>query len=177
MENRQIILTMKQKKVNIISNELIPAVFALQCEEKEVEQHIFFTKPTKKRHTHPSEVEMPLGQALRASVTYKKVASSSGRSMEQIVRLYRKNTRKSSETILHTRYSRVSVSKTRVTFTMSFPLCEDPVRLQARLQNFANIIVDESDEVAAMLNQEGMEKVHEAWGSINQYNEQLLPEK
>jgi hypothetical protein len=55
---------------------------------------------------------------------------------------------------------------------MSFPICDDPQRLKARLQNFANIIIDESDEIAAMLNQEGPQKVQEAWTSINQSNSQ-----
>jgi hypothetical protein len=49
---------------------------------------------------------------------------------------------------------------------MSFPLGDDPTRLKARMQNFANIIIDESDEIAAMLNQEGAEKVQEAWQTL-----------
>ena len=42
----------------------------------------------------------------------------------------------------------------------------DPDRLKARMQNFANIIIDESDEIAAMLSQEGAEKVQEAWQTL-----------
>jgi hypothetical protein len=49
---------------------------------------------------------------------------------------------------------------------MSFPLGDDPTRLKARMQNFANIIIDESDEIAAMLNQEGDELVLGAWESL-----------
>ena len=36
------------------------------------------------------------------------------------------------------------------------------------MQNFANIIVDESDEIAALLNQEGDVKVQEAWQNLNE---------
>ena len=67
---------------------------------------------------------------------------------------------------IYLNYSRVNVSRSRVTVTMSFPICDDPTRLKARLQNFANIIIDESDEIAAMLNQEGTAKVQDAWQFI-----------
>jgi hypothetical protein len=40
------------------------------------------------------------------------------------------------------------------------------------MQNFANIIVDESDEIAALLNQEGDTKVQEAWQNINHQTEE-----
>ena len=102
------------------------------------------------------------------------IDSSSGLHYEQQVRIYRKNTKRSTAPILETRYSRVNVSRSRVTVTMSFPICDDPTRLKARLQNFANIIIDESDEIAAMLNQEGSQKVQEAWTSINQSNSQTM---
>ena len=46
---------------------------------------------------------------------------------------------------------------------MSLTLTDDPERLKARMQNFANIIIDESDEIAAMLNQEGDARVLDAW--------------
>jgi hypothetical protein len=51
---------------------------------------------------------------------------------------------------------------------MSFPLGDDPTRLKARMQNFANIIIDESDEIAAMLNQEGDELVLGAWEALTE---------
>jgi hypothetical protein len=86
--------------------------------------------------------------------------------------VYKKTKHKSTAPILETRYSRVNVSKSRVTVTMSFPICDDPQRLKARMQNFANIIIDESDEIAAMLNQEGDARVQEAWKTIDQSNEE-----
>ena len=162
---------MKKKQINIIQNEMIPAALTLHKEEDELTQYLYFTKPVKKRGTKPEEIEIPLDKAMRASVTIKKVPSSSGRHLEQVVRVYRKTKKKASETILSTRYSRVSVSRTRVTFSMSFALCDDPQRLTARLQNFANIIIDESDEIAAMLNQEGTAKVQEAWKSLSTIEE------
>jgi hypothetical protein len=91
---------------------------------------------------------------------------------EQFVRIYRKTTKRSTAPILETRYSRVNVSRSRVTVTMSFPICDDPQRLKARMQNFANIIIDESDEIAAILNQEGDARVQEAWKTIDQSNEE-----
>jgi hypothetical protein len=88
------------------------------------------------------------------------------------VRVYKKTKHKNTAPILETRYSRVNVSHSRVTVTMSFPICDDPTRLKARLQNFANIIIDESDEIAAMLNQEGDARIQEAWKTIDQSNEE-----
>jgi hypothetical protein len=90
-------------------------------------------------------------------------------------RIYRKNTCKRTATIHETRYSRVIVSNTRVTVSMSFPLTDDPTRLTARLQNFANAIVDESDEIAAMLNLEGTTKVQDAWKIINKPQTEEVP--
>jgi hypothetical protein len=109
---------------------------------------------------------------MKGSIILHKIDSSSGLHYEQQVRIYRKTTKHSTAPILETRYSRVNVSRSRVTVTMAFPICDEPDRLKARLQNFANIIIDESDEIAAMLNQEGAEKVQEAWTSINQSNSQ-----
>ena len=86
--------------------------------------------------------------------------------------MYKKTKVKSTASILETRYSKVHVSNTRVTVTMSFPLCDDPLRLKARMQNFANIIVDESDEIAALLNQEGDVKVQEAWQNLTTKEEE-----
>jgi hypothetical protein len=109
---------------------------------------------------------------MKGSIILHKVPSSSGLHYEQQVRIYRKNTKRSTAPILETRYSRVNVSRSRVTVTMSFPICDDPQRLKARLQNFANIIIDESDEIAAILNQEGDARVQEAWKTIDQSNEE-----
>ena len=86
-----------------------------------------------------------------------------GNTIHQQICLYRHNGKKYSTSIFDSRYSHVKVSQSRVTVSMSFPLTDDPERLKARMQNFANIIIDESDEIAAMLSQEGAEKVQEAW--------------
>ena len=155
-----------QKKVNIQTNVLIPAALAFRKHDDELQQYLSFKRPVRKRGTTPNEVEFPIGKALKGSIILHKIDSSSGLHYEQQVRIYRKNTKRSTAPILETRYSRVNVSRSRVTVTMSFPLCDEPDRLKARLQNFANIIIDESDEIAAMLNQEGTAKVQDAWQFI-----------
>ena len=160
-----------QKKVNIQTDVLIPAALAFHKQDDELQQYLSFKRPTRKRGTTPNEVELPIGKALKGSIILHKIDSSSGLHYEQQVRIYRKNTKRSAS-ILETRYSKVRVSNSHVTVTMSFPLCDDPQRLKARLQNFANIIIDESDEIAAILNQEGDVKVQEAWKTIQQSNEE-----
>ena len=155
-----------KKTVNIQTNVLIPAALAFHKQDDELQQYLSFKRPTRKRGTTPNEVELPIGKALKGSIILHKIDSSSGLHYEQQVRIYRKTTKRSTAPILETRYSRVNVSRSRVTVTMSFPLCDEPDRLKARLQNFANIIIDESDEIAAMLNQEGTAKVQEAWQTL-----------
>ena len=159
-----------QKKVNIQTNVLIPADLAFHKQDDELQQYLSFKRPTRKRGTTPNEVEFPIGKALKGSIILHKIDSSSGLHYEQQVRIYRKNTKRSTASILETRYSKVRVSNTRVTVTMSFPLCDDPLRLKARMQNFANIIIDESDEIAAMLSQQGAEKVQDAWKTLAEEN-------
>ena len=159
-----------QKKVNIQTDVLIPAALAFHKQDDELQQYLSFKRPVRKRGTTPNEVELPIGKALKGSIILHKIDSSSGLHYEQQVRIYRKNTKRSTASILETRYSRVNVSRSRVTVTMSFPICDDPQRLKARLQNFANIIIDESDEIAAMLNQEGAARVTDAWKSINDFS-------
>ena len=161
-----------KKTVNIQADVLIPTALAFHKQDDELQQYLAFKRPVRKRGTTPHEVELPIGKAMKGSIILHKVPSSSGLHYEQQVRIYRKTTKRSTAPILETRYSRVNVSRSRVTVTMSFPLSDDPDRLKARLQNFANIIIDESDEIAAMLNQEGTQKVQEAWTSINQSNSQ-----
>jgi hypothetical protein len=161
-----------KKTVNIQTNVLIPAALAFHKQDDELQQYLSFKRPTRKRGTTPKEMELPIGKAMKGSIILHKIDSSSGLHYEQQVRIYRKNTKRSTAPILETRYSRVNVSRSRVTVTMSFPICDDPTRLKARLQNFANIIIDESDEIAAMLNQEGDARVQEAWQTIEQSNEE-----
>jgi hypothetical protein len=155
-----------KKAVNIQTNVLIPAALAFRKHDDELIQCLSFKRPVRKRGTTPNEVEFPIGKAMKGSIILHKIDSSSGLHYEQQVRIYRKTTKRSTAPILETRYSRVNVSRSRVTVTMSFPLCDEPDRLKARLQNFANIIIDESDEIAAMLNQEGTAKVQDAWQFI-----------
>ena len=161
-----------KKTVNIQTNVLIPAALSFHNQDDELQQYLSFKRPTRKRGTTPKEMELPIGKAMKGSIILHKIDSSSGLHYEQQVRIYRKNTKRSTASIYESRYSKVRVSNSRVTVTMSFPLSDDPSRLKARLQNFANIIIDESDEIAAMLNQEGTQKVQEAWTSINQSNSQ-----
>lgn len=155
-----------KKTVNIQTNVLIPAALAFHKQDDELQQYLSFKRPVRKRGTTPNEVELPIGKALKGSIILHKIDSSSGLHYEQHVRIYRKTTKRSTAPILETRYSRVNVSRSRVTVTMSFPLCDEPDRLKARLQNFANIIIDESDEIVAMLNQEGTAKVQDAWQTL-----------
>ena len=152
------------------------AIGVLMCFTKEgddLEQYMNFRKPTKKADEQVHDFDLPLGKALKGSVIFEKdPTAKDGKHIIQKVRVYKKTKSKSTAPILETRYSRVNVSRSRVTVSMSFPICDDPTRLKARLQNFANIIIDESDEIAAMLNQEGAQKVQDAWTSINQSNAQ-----
>ena len=143
---------------------LIPASTMFLQEDNRITQLVYIDPRTT---TKEAPLDLPMGKALRASVVYLKDASDlSGNTIQQQIRLSRGAGKKYSTSILDTRYSHVKVSQSRVTVTMSFPLCDDPDRLKARLQNFANIIIDESDEIAAMLNQEGTAKVQEAWQTL-----------
>ena len=140
---------------------LIPASTMFLQEDNRLTQLVYIDPRTT---TKEAPLDLPMGKALRASVVYLKDASDlSGNTIQQQIRLSRGAGKKYSTSILDTRYSHVKVSQSRVTVTMSFPLCDDPDRLKARMQNFANIIIDESDEIAAMLSQEGTAKVQEAW--------------
>ena len=161
-----------KKTVNIQTNVLIPAALAFHKQDDELQQYLSFKRPVRKRGTTPNEVELPIGKAMKGSIILHKIDSSSGLHYEQQVRIYRKTTKRSTASILETRYSKVRVSNSRVTVTMSFPLCDDPLRLKTRMQNFANVIVDESDEIAALLNQEGDIKVQEALQQINNIEEE-----
>ena len=143
---------------------LIPASTMFLQEDNRITQLVYIDPRTT---TKEAPLDLPMGKALRASVVYLKDASDlSGNTIQQQIRLSRGAGKKYSTSIHDTRYSHVKVSQSRVTVTMSFPLCDDPDRLKARLQNFANIIIDESDEIAAMLNQEGTAKVQDAWQFI-----------
>ena len=109
-------------------------------------------------------MDLPLNKSLKGSIIIREDQScKSGTRYLQQIRLYRNAGKKYSTSIYDSRHAHVKVSQSRITVTMSFSLCDDPERLKARMQNFANIIIDESDEIAAILNQEGDAKVQEAW--------------
>ena len=152
---------MNKQSIQTHQAVLIPATTMFLQEDTHITQLVYIDHSAK---TKGASLDLPTGKALRASVVYlKDVSDLSGNTIQQQIRLYRNAGKKYSTSILDTRYSHVKVSQSRVTVSMSFPLCDDPQRLKARMQNFANIIVEESDEIAAMLNQEGAEKVQEAW--------------
>ena len=153
----------------MLQRKCIPTAMCFIKEDDELTQYLNFRKPATKLREVTDDFDLPLGKALKGSIIFQKdPEAKDGKHILQCVRVYKKNTVKSTVPILETRYSRVNVSRSRVTVTMSFPLSDDPLRLKARMQNFANIIVDESDEIAALLNQEGDIKVQEAWHNLNE---------
>ena len=155
--------------IQIPQAALIPASTMIHQENGNITQLVFIDRSQQT----PSMLDLPIGKALRGSVVYLKDPSDhTGNTIAQQINLYRSNGKKYSTSIHDTRYSHVKVSQSRITVSMSFPLTDDPTRLKARMQNFANIIIDESDEIAAMLNQEGDARVQEAWHTIEQSNEE-----
>lgn len=162
-----------KKSIAMPQAQAIGAIACFVKDGEDLEQYMKFRKPTKKTGENPIIFDLPLGKALKGSVIFGKDPDfNDGKHIVQKIRVYKKTKVKSTAPILESRYSRVSVSRSRVTVTMSFPICDDPQRLKARLQNFANIIIDESDEIAALLNQEGDTRVQEAWKTIDQSNEE-----
>ena len=162
---------MKQNLISTPKAVLLTARTMFHTEHDSITQLVYFDRNEK----GAQNIDLPLRKSLRGSVTFHKDPSDpSGNIIAQQIYLYRKNAKKYSTSILDTRYSHVKVSQSRVTVTMSFPLCDDPQRLTARMQNFANIIVEESDEIAAMLNQEGATKVQEAWQTLAEQNAETI---
>ena len=163
----------KKKHVELPQSQLMGATIHFAQSDNELTQYMRFRREPKDADNELPSINLPFGKALKGSITFQRDPSvENGKYIRQVVRLYKKTTNKRSASILETRYSKVRVSNSHVTVTMFFPLCDDPVRLKARLQNFANIIIDESDEIAAILNQEGDAKVQEAWQTIQQSNEE-----
>lgn len=151
--------------IQIPQAALIPASTMIHQENGNITQLVFIDRSQQT----PNMLDLPIGKALRGSVVYLKDPSDhTGNTIAQQINLYRSNGKKYSTSIHDTRYSHVKVSQSRITVSMSFPLGDDPTRLKARMQNFANIIIDESDEIAAMLNQEGDELVLGAWEALTE---------
>lgn len=165
-------MTTKKKHVELPQSQGMGAITHFAQNDNELTQYMRFRRVNKDPDNELPNINLPFDKALKGSITFQRDPSvKNGKYIRQIVRLYKKTTAKRSASILETRYSKVRVSNSRVTVTMSFPLCDDPTRLKARMQNFANIIVDESDEIAALLNQEGDVKVQEAWQNLNEKEE------
>ena len=151
--------------IQIPQAALIPASTMIHQENGNITQLVFIDRSQQT----PNMLDLPIGKALRGSVVYLKDPSDhTGNTIAQQINLYRSNGKKYSTSIHDTRYSHVKVSQSRITVSISFPLGDDPTRLKARMQNFANIIIDESDEIAAMLNQEGDELILGAWEALTE---------
>lgn len=163
---------MNKKLLSMAAYNLMQATTCFeQGQDNEIYQCTLMEIPEFNPDSVSSTLDIPLNKALKGSIQFEEDRScKSGKRYLQTIRIYRKNSKKYSTSIFDTRYSHVKVSQSKVTVTMSFPLCDDPQRLTARLQNFANIIIDESDEIAAMLNQEGANKVQEAWQTLAKEN-------
>ena len=162
-------MTTKKKHVELPQSQGMGAATYFVQNDNELTQYMRFKRESKDPDNDFPNINLPLDKALKGSITFLRDPSvKNGKYIRQVVRLYKKTAAKRSAAIYETRYSKVCVSNSRVTVTMSFPLSDDPLRLKARMQNFANIIVDESDEIAALLNQEGDIKVQEAWHNLNE---------
>ena len=160
-------MTARKKHVELPQSQAMGAITHFSQNDSELTQYMRFRRANKDADNQFPDITLPLDKALKGSITFQRDPTvKNGKYIRQVVRLYKKTTAKRSASILETRYSKVRVSNSRVTVTMSFPLCDDPLRLKARMQNFANITIDESDEIAAMLNQEGTAKVQEAWQTL-----------
>jgi hypothetical protein len=158
---------MKQNQIIIPQAALLPAQTMFHQENESINQLIYFDR------SQPSagELQLPYGKALRASVTYLKDPSDfSGNTIAQQVNIYRSSGKKYSTSIYDTKHSHVKVSQNKVTVTMSMNLTGDHERLGYRMQNFANIIIEESDEIAALLHKEGASKVLDAWQMLAEQN-------
>ena len=132
-----------------------------------IHQLVFFDRS----QSSQAMLDLPLGKALRASVTYHKDPSDfSGNTIAQQINIYRSSGKKYSTSIYDTEHSHVKVSQNKVMVTMSMNLTDDPELLIHRMQNFANIIIEESDEIAALLHQEGASKVQDAWQMLAEQN-------
>ena len=165
---------MKQNTIQIPQAALIPASTLFHQENGNISQLVFIDRSVGAPTKHAAEwgtsqqtssmLDLPIGKALRGSVIYVKDPSDqTGNTIAQQINIYRNAGKKYSTSIYDSRHAHVKVSQSRITVTMSFSLCDDPERLKARMQNFANIIIDESDEIAAILNQEGDARVLDAW--------------
>lgn len=166
-------MTTKKKHVELPQSQMMGATTHFAQSDNELTQYMRFRREPKDADNELPNINLPFDKALKGSITFQRDPSvKNGKYIRQVVRLYKKTTAKRSASILESRYSKVRVSNSRVTVTMSFPLSDDPSRLKARMQNFANIIVDESDEIAALLNQEGDIKVQEALERINKPKEE-----
>ena len=166
-------MTTKKKHVELPQSQMMGATTHFAQSDNELTQYMRFRREPKDADNELPNINLPFDKALKGSVTFQRDPSvKNGKYIRQVIRLYKKTTAKRSASILESRYTKVRVSNSRVTVTMSFPLCDDPSRLKARMQNFANIIVDESDEIAALLNQEGDIKVQEALERINKPEEE-----
>ena len=162
-------MTTKKKHVELPQSQMMGATTHFAQADNELTQYMRFKREPKDADNELPLINLPFDKALKGSVTFQRDPSvKDGKYIRQVIRLYKKTTAKRSASIYETRYSKVRVSNSRVTVTMSFPLTDDPLRLKARMQNFANVIVDESDEIAALLNQEGDVKVQEAWHNLNE---------
>ena len=169
-------MTTKKKHVELPQSQMMGATTHFAQSDNELTQYMRFRREPKDADNELPLINLPFDKALKGSITFQRDPSvKNGKYIRQIVRLYNKSSIKRSASIFETRYSKVRVSNSRVTVTMSFPLCDDPTRLKARMQNFANVIVDESDEIAALLNQEGDVKVQEALQKINDTEEGGAP--
>lgn len=154
----------KKKDIALPISQGIICATSFEQQGENLVQVLEIKRPAKVPKTAP-KCSLPLGKALRGSVIFVKRGD---KYVTQNVRLYRKGTAKKTQTIYESRYAKVYVSKTRATISMSFPLCDDPERLKARMQNFANIVYEETDDIIEMLSLEGDMKVREAWAAIDE---------
>ena len=167
----------KNYVITIPAYQLTQATTTFQeGKDKEIYQSSFIEFPEFKSSDVSSTIDIPLNKALKGSIQFEEDRSfKNGKRYLQTIRLYRQNNKKYSTSIYDSRYAHVKVSQSRLTMTMSISLTDDPERLKARMQNFANIIIEESDEIAAMLHQEGATRVQEAWHTLAKENADTNP--
>lgn len=149
--------------INLQQAQNLPANLIFNQQENKLKQIILF-----QQDKQATDIKIPFGKALKGSIFFvKDPADTNGNNICQIISIYRSTPKKYSSSIRLTNYSNVKVTQNKIHINLSMQLTDDPEKLKRQIQNFANIIIDETDEIAEMLNQDGAEKVMEAWNALN----------
>lgn len=152
---------MKDLKINLEQSAQTEMTFTV---ENDVMYQVLKYKPERAKKTARS---VPLGKSVKGSVLFSKTGNNT---IIERIRLYNVSAKKRSITIYKSPHAKVNMSGDRLSVSVPIVLHRDPEELRIALKVYADLLIEEADNIAYFLLHEASSEIEGIWQEENESN-------